>query len=65
MVDQVLDLVLRLKAEGCAVILVEQLVERALEIADTAYVMQNGRVTGSGPGRELMGSALLQHAYLA
>lgn len=65
MVDQVLDLVLRLRGEGCAVILVEQLVERALEIADTAYVLQNGRVMGSGPAREMMGGELLRHAYLA
>lgn len=64
-VDQVLDLVLRLREQGCAVILVEQLVERAMEIADTAYVMQNGRVLGSGPARDLMGSELLRHAYLA
>ncbi|MBN9526830.1 MAG: ABC transporter ATP-binding protein [Alphaproteobacteria bacterium] len=64
-VDQVLDLVLRLRSEGCAIILVEQLVERAMEIADTAYVMQNGRIMGSGPAREMIGSELLQHAYLA
>ncbi|MGG2352452.1 ABC transporter ATP-binding protein, partial [Salmonella enterica] len=64
-VDQVLDLVLRLRSEGCAIVLVEQLVERAMEIADTAYVMQNGRIIGSGPAREMIGSELLQHAYLA
>jgi ABC-type branched-subunit amino acid transport system ATPase component len=40
------------------------MVERALQIADTAYVVQNGRVIGHGPASELKDSDLLRSAYL-
>jgi branched-chain amino acid transport system ATP-binding protein len=52
-IDQLLDAVVLLRADGCAILLVEQVVERALGIADTAYVLQNGRVIGQGPAGEL------------
>ena len=44
--------------------IVEQMVERALQIADTAYVMQSGRMIGHGPARELRDSDLIRQAYL-
>jgi branched-chain amino acid transport system ATP-binding protein len=63
-IDQLLDAVVRLRRDGTAILLVEQMVERALQIADTAYVLQNGRVIGHGPARELQDSALIRQAYL-
>ena len=63
-IDQLLDAVVQLRADGCAILLVEQMVERALQIADTAYVMQNGRIIGHGPARELRDSDLVRQAYL-
>ena len=63
-VDQVMDVITRLRAQGCAIVLVEQLVERALEVADKAYVLQNGRIIGSGTPAEIHGSDLIKHAYL-
>jgi branched-chain amino acid transport system ATP-binding protein len=63
-VDQVIELIVKLRSSGCAIVLVEQLVERALEVADIAYVLQNGRILGSGTPAELQGSELIQHAYL-
>ncbi len=63
-VDQVIDVIHALRARGCAIVLVEQLVERALEIADTVYVLQSGRMLGSGTPAELHGSDLIRHAYL-
>lgn len=63
-VDQVFDLLLRLRSEGCAVLLVEQLVERALEIADYAFILQNGRIVGSGRTRDVQASNVLAQAYL-
>jgi branched-chain amino acid transport system ATP-binding protein len=63
-VDQVMEVILKLRDSGCAIVLVEQLVERALEVADYAYVLQNGRILGSGPPSALHGSDLIQHAYL-
>jgi branched-chain amino acid transport system ATP-binding protein len=63
-VDQVMEVVLNLRAKGVAIVLVEQLVERALEVADIAYVLQSGRIIGSGRPDELHGSELIKHAYL-
>jgi branched-chain amino acid transport system ATP-binding protein len=64
LVDQVLAAILALRAEGVAILLVEQMVERALEIADDAYVMQNGRVIASGPAREIAASDALRTAFM-
>ena len=62
-VDQVLETLVLLRAKGCALILVEQLVERAIEIADSCYVMQNGCVIGSGSADAVAASGLLERAY--
>ena len=63
-VDQVLDVIVRLRAAGTTIVLVEQMVERALEIADYAYVLRNGRVAGHGPAAELATSDLVRNAYI-
>jgi len=63
-VDQVLDVILRLRAAGTTILLVEQMVERALEIADHGYVLQNGRVLGHGKAAEIATSDLITHAYV-
>jgi branched-chain amino acid transport system ATP-binding protein len=63
-IDQLLDAIVALRARGATVLLVEQMVERALQIADTAYILQNGRVVGHGPAAAMQGSELLRSAYL-
>ena len=63
-VDQVLDAIVTLRRAGVTILLVEQMVDRALEIADTGYVMQNGRIIGSGPAQDLLGSDLVRNAYV-
>ncbi len=63
-VDQVIEVIEKLRADGCAIVLVEQLVERALEVADHAYVLQNGRILGGGAPAELRDGELIRHAYL-
>jgi len=62
-VDEVFDTILRLRAEGMTIVLIEQLVERALEIADHAYVMVSGRISGEGPAAELRDSDVVRNAY--
>ncbi|VTU33724.1 LIV-I protein F [Variovorax sp. SRS16] len=62
-VDQVLETLQKLRSQGCTVILVEQLVERALEICDACVVMQHGRVIGRGTADEVTASGLIEHAY--
>ena len=49
---------------GLAPILVEQNAEMALSVADRAYVMETGRITLSGTGKELAASEEVQKAYL-
>ena len=48
-VDQIFDLLAGLREDGVTILLVEQNVHRALEIADRAYVLVNGRI--ELPGR--------------
>jgi branched-chain amino acid transport system ATP-binding protein len=52
-VDQVFAAIERFRAEGITVVLVEQYVERALAVADTAAVLQKGSVTWSGPSGDI------------
>jgi len=64
LVDEVLDTVRRLKAEGITILLVEQNVREALDLADRGYVLQTGRIVGEGSGKELLKSNLFRKAFL-
>lgn len=64
LVAKLFDAIKRLPELGTAVLLVEQNVREALEIAQSAYVLQTGRVVLTGKGRELLGSDLVRQAYL-
>ena len=64
LVDEVLDTVRRLKAEGITILLVEQNVREALDLADRGYVLQTGRIVGEGSGRDLLDSDLFRKAFL-
>ena len=63
-VDQVMEVLQRLRAAGTTILLVEQMVERALDIADHAYVLQNGAVIGSGTPADIRAGDLIRRAYL-
>jgi branched-chain amino acid transport system ATP-binding protein len=63
-IDQVFAVLKHLHAMGTTLLLVEQMVERALEIADHAYVMRSGRMLGDGTPEELQASSLIRSAYL-
>jgi branched-chain amino acid transport system ATP-binding protein len=54
----------QINAQGTAVLLVEQNVAMALETADRAYVMEEGRIVAEGPAREMMDRPEIQKAYL-
>ncbi len=64
LVEELFGLIRRLHREGLTVLLVEQNVGQSLEIADRAYVMENGSIRFSGPPAELLASADLKRAYL-
>ena len=60
LVDQVFDALRQIVAGGAALLLVEQYVTRALELADTAYIMHRGQVVYSGPAAELQGEEVFE-----
>ena len=64
LVEELFTMIRRLNDEGLAVLLVEQNVGQSLEIADRAYVMENGALRFSGTPTELLASDELRRAYL-
>ncbi|ONG58122.1 ABC transporter ATP-binding protein [Pseudoroseomonas deserti] len=64
LVDQIFETVTAINRLGVTVLLVEQNAFMALEIAETAYVLQSGEVVLSGTGAALIDSEAVQEAYL-
>jgi branched-chain amino acid transport system ATP-binding protein len=63
-VDAVLEVVQSLRKDGTTILLVEQMVERALEVADYGYVLQSGRIIGEGDPATLAAGDAIRRAYL-
>ena len=63
-VHDVLKTIRDLNAEGITCVLVEQNVAVSLKIASRAYVLENGRITLSGTGAELLADERVRQAYL-
>jgi branched-chain amino acid transport system ATP-binding protein len=64
MVKEIFRIIQGLREQGNTVFLIEQNVRRALEIADRAYVLENGRICLAGACGELAESEFVQKAYL-
>lgn len=64
LVEKVLESVVEVNKKGVTVLLVEQMVQEALEIANRGYVIQVGRIVQSGPAPELLGSDEVRKAYM-
>jgi branched-chain amino acid transport system ATP-binding protein len=64
MVAQVFDIIAALAAEGTTILLVEQLAHQALRVADRAYVLEAGVLTGGGAAADLAQDAHVREAYL-
>ena len=64
LVEQIFDIIAELHKAGTTILLVEQNAEMALKIADRAYVLESGRITVSGTGKELAASDEIKKAYL-
>ena len=64
LVEQIFDIIRELHAAGTTILLVEQNAQAALSVADRAYVLETGRVTLSGTGKDLMASDAVRKAYL-
>ncbi len=64
LVDQIMDIVGDLRSKGIPILLVEQNVEAALKVADRAYIMETGMITGHGKAQELLENDEVQKKYL-
>jgi branched-chain amino acid transport system ATP-binding protein len=63
-VSIIFELILRLRDEGTTILLVEQNVRAALEVADRGYVLNTGNLELSGTAQELLESTSIEEAYL-
>jgi len=63
-VQNIFEVILRLKAAGMTIMLVEQNVRQSLQISDYAYVLETGRDVLKGTGREVMDDDHTRKAYL-
>ncbi len=64
LVEEVFATIARLKAAKVTMLLVEQFAAAALEVADFGYVIENGRIAGSGPAESLKNDPAVRAAYL-
>jgi len=64
LIERILDKAAELCREGLAILLVEQLVEKALRHAHWCYLLETGRIAGAGSAREMHDSELLHRIYL-
>jgi branched-chain amino acid transport system ATP-binding protein len=64
LVEELFAFIKRLNGEGLAILLVEQNVGQSLEIADRAYVLENGAIRFQGTPGELLHNPELKRAYL-
>ena len=64
LVDDILAAVARIRDLGVTILLVEQRLAEALDLADRAYVLQTGRIVMSGPAAEIAADSGVRRAYL-
>ncbi len=65
LVEEIFRIMADIRKGGVTVLLVEQHVEQALEVADRAFILADGRTVGSGTGAELLANDDVRKAYLS
>jgi branched-chain amino acid transport system ATP-binding protein len=63
-IQQIFRIITEINKQGTTVLLVEQNAQQALSRAHRAYVLETGRITKSGSGRELLADESIKEAYL-
>ena len=63
-IDTVFALIRQINKRGITILLVEQNAWKALDLADFAYVIEDGKIHLEGKGRELLTNPLIKHSYL-
>jgi branched-chain amino acid transport system ATP-binding protein len=64
LVEHMFEMIGAINKQGVTVLLVEQNIRAALELAHRAYVIENGRIVGEGNGQELLSFESIRSAYL-
>ena len=64
LVEQIFDIIKDLHSKGTTILLVEQNAQKALSIADRAYVLETGRIVNTGTGEALLHDDSVRKAYL-
>jgi branched-chain amino acid transport system ATP-binding protein len=63
-VKEIFSVIRTLRERGLTLLLVEQMANQALKVADRAYVLKNGEITSSGSAREMLVDPAVREAYL-
>lgn len=63
-VKQIFGLVEEINRKGTTILLVEQNVSKSLKLSNRGYILENGKVTMSGTGEELLADPHTKKAYL-
>ena len=63
-VKELFGIIKRINEEGMTVLLIEQNANAALKIADIGYIMETGKITLTGTGKELLNNEEIKKAYL-
>jgi branched-chain amino acid transport system ATP-binding protein len=64
LVEHMFELIAKINQQGVTILLVEQNVQAALELAHRAYLLENGRIVGQGNGQELLSFESVRSSYL-
>lgn len=64
LVREIFDVIRKIRQEGATVLIVEQNVKQTLAIADRAYVLEHGKVSLQGTGKDLLSDPHVKAAYL-
>lgn len=64
LVEHIFEVIKEINGQGVTILLVEQNVRAALELAHRAYVIENGRIVGQGIGEDLLSFESVRSAYL-
>ena len=63
-VKGIFDIIKEINRMGVTVLLIEQNANMALRIADIGYVLETGKITTTGPGKQLLNDPAIKAAYL-
>jgi branched-chain amino acid transport system ATP-binding protein len=63
-IRDIFHIIKEINRQGVTILLIEQNANMALQTADMGYVLETGRITLSGPGKELLANEDVKKAYL-